>query len=145
MEYVDTVTELLGGERTFPRTPESDHEFIVAVRSGLPVRAVANVARSLSMTEDEAFHCLGITKRTAARRKAKNERLRDVESERLLRLARVAAKAEDVLGSRDKAVHWLNRPNLALGGVPPLESLDTDLGFQSVLDVLGRIEYGVPS
>jgi putative toxin-antitoxin system antitoxin component (TIGR02293 family) len=143
MEYLESVTQLLGGTRTFPRKPQSDRDFIAIVRTGLPLRAVACAAKSLALSEDQTLMWLRISKRTAARRKARHERLRVVESERLLRLARVAAAATDVLGSREKAVHWLKSANRALGGDAPISLLDTDVGFQNVVDVLRRVEQGV--
>jgi len=143
MEHVAAVARLLGGKRVFARTPKSDREFIRLVRQGIPVAAVGYAAKSLSLTEETAFSWLKIPKRTAARRKAHDERLRDVESERLLRLARLVATAVDVLGSREKAVGWMTKPNRALGGETPVELLDTDVGFQNALDVLHRIEHGV--
>lgn len=87
---------------------------------------------------------VGLPARTLARRK-KERRLRADESDRLLRLARVAAVAEDVLGAQDKAGRWLQKPNRALGGIAPLDLLDTDLGAEEVVTVLGRIEHGVYS
>ena len=41
------------------------------------------------------------------------------------------------------AVDWLKAPNAALRGHAPLNLLDTDIGAESVLDTLGRIEHGV--
>ena len=67
------------------------------------------------------------------------------KSDRRLRLTRVMARAESVLGSTDKAGQWLRKPNRALRGVAPVDLLDTDRGAQEVLAVLGRIEHGVYS
>jgi putative toxin-antitoxin system antitoxin component (TIGR02293 family) len=55
------------------------------------------------------------------------------------------ARAEEVLGSRERAGAWLRGPVRALGEARPLELLDTDLGAQQVEQVLGRIEHGVHS
>ena len=60
-----------------------------------------------------------------------------------MRLVRLRAKAEDVLGTRGKATLWLESPNRALGGATPLSLLDTDIGTQAAEDALTRIEYGV--
>jgi putative toxin-antitoxin system antitoxin component (TIGR02293 family) len=79
-----------------------------------------------------------------ARRKAERW-LRADESDRLFRLSRVAAQAEETLGTRERAVEWLRRPNRALGNQPPLRQLDTDLGSRQVEDVLVRIAHGVYS
>lgn len=61
------------------------------------------------------------------------------------RLEHVRVRAIDVLGTAAKADHWLNTPNGALGGVPPISLLDSDADAQAVEDVLTRIEYGVIS
>jgi len=53
--------------------------------------------------------------RTLIRRK-KESRLQASESDRLFRLARVAALALEVLEDADKARRWIHKPNRALGG-----------------------------
>jgi len=55
----------------------------------------------------------------------------------------VIARAIQVFGSQDKATGWLDDPNLLLAGVTPRALLSTPEGRNSVLTVLGRIEYGV--
>jgi len=62
---------------------------------------------------------------------------------RLWRGSEVRAKAIETLGSPQRADGWLAMPNRALGGVTPMSLIDTDTGAQAVLDVLGRIDYGV--
>ena len=61
----------------------------------------------------------------------------------MVRLARVVERAEEVFEDLDTALEWLKAPNAALGGATPLSLLDTDIGAESVLDTLGRIEHGV--
>ncbi|MCR9293382.1 MAG: MbcA/ParS/Xre antitoxin family protein [bacterium] len=53
--------------------------------------------------------------------------------------------AADILGERDKAREWLLAENRALYGNRPIDLLDTAIGFEDVMDVLQRIEYGVYS
>ena len=65
------------------------------------------------------------------------------ESAKLLRFARVVERAEEVFQAAEPALAWLEADNAALGGVTPLSLLDTDIGADSVLDTLGRIEHGV--
>ena len=66
-------------------------------------------------------------------------------SDRLVRMAHIAALAQDVLGQREKAGRWLQKPNRVLGGSTPLEHLDTELGARQVEQILGRIAHGVLS
>jgi len=65
------------------------------------------------------------------------------QSDRLLRVARVLALAEEVFGSQDKAHLWLRRPTTVLAGEAPLEWLDTEEGAREVETVLGRIAHGI--
>lgn len=143
MENVELVTEALGGSRVIGRKLKSDGDFVSVVREGLPFQTVASVTKWLALSEDQVGSWVRISKRTAARRKSKHERLKAIESERLLRLVRLAAAATDVLGDRARAIRWLRRPNRSLGGEVPVNLLDTDIGFQNVMDVLRRVEYGV--
>ena len=65
------------------------------------------------------------------------------ESAKLVRLARVIRRAEQVFEDLDAALDWLKSGNAALSGATPLSLLDTDMGAESVTDTLGRIEHGV--
>ena len=100
--------------------------------------------RRFSIRREEISAALDLPLRTFSRRK-RECRLSADESDRLFRLARIAARAAEVLGDEDKASRWLHRPNRALAGERPVALLDTDLGARQVEDVLGRIEYGVYS
>jgi putative toxin-antitoxin system antitoxin component (TIGR02293 family) len=82
--------------------------------------------------------------RTLARRRSSRKLAAD-ESDRLYRLARIAARAVGVFGTEDKASAWLRRPNRALGNELPIRLLDTDVGARQVEDILGRIEHGIVS
>ncbi len=79
-----------------------------------------------------------------ARRK-RSERLSNAESERLYRIAFLIARAVQVLGSLEGAQHWLDTGKRALGGATPLAFAKTEPGAREVEDLLGRIEYGIPS
>ena len=50
--------------------------------------------------------------------------------------------AKQYLGDDETATQWLKRPNRALGGKIPLDSVDTELGARTVENILGRIAYG---
>lgn len=55
----------------------------------------------------------------------------------------VIARAVEVFGKTERTDGWLDDPNLMLGGATPRSLLSTPQGRESVLTVLGRIEYGV--
>jgi putative toxin-antitoxin system antitoxin component (TIGR02293 family) len=90
----------------------------------------------------ELAAALAIPDRTLARRKREG-RFNSEETAKLVRLARVIARAEETFEDLDAARDWLKSANAALAGATPLSLLDTDIGAESVLDTLGRIEHGV--
>lgn len=65
--------------------------------------------------------------------------------DRMDRAAKVWSRAVAVLENEEAACGWINRSNRSLGGVTPLSLLDTEIGYELVLDTLGRIEFGVVS
>ncbi len=128
-------------EELYLQAPPMDQ--VNMVREGVPWDVCEGYMCSVGMNDQAAAAMLHIPPRTLARRK--KGRLDPQESERLLRLVRLVAKASQVLGTRAKALHWLGAPNRALGGAKPVSLLDTDIGTQAAEEVLARIEYGVIS
>ena len=89
----------------------------------------------------ELATALDLSPRSLQRRR-RSGRLARYESDRLYRLARILALADEFLGDHERAVRWLKHPNRALGGFAPITALDTELGARQVENVLGRIAYG---
>ena len=142
---VAEIVAVLGGRRTFKRPVKSADELVERVRSGLPASSVASLAEALSLNRASVAARLSIPARTLSRRLATSSRLTHEESDRTLRMARVVALAKEVLGSEEKASHWMSNPNRALSGQRPFDQLDTELGVRSVEEVLHRIAYGIYS
>lgn len=144
MENILLVQQYLGGIKAIG-SPETELDFVPIIRKGFPVSAFIALRDRAQLSEETICDALGIARRTAARRKERAGRLNSDESELLLRLARVLAAATDVLGDKEKARSWLLAENRALDGSTPLELLDTGIGFQEVMELLGRIEHGIYS
>lgn len=137
-----SAVNLLGGEAVLHARPRVVMDWIPLVRQGLPSASVDAVVRISRITQSELAHALAIPERTLARRKREGV-LSPEESAKFVRFARVVERAEVVFEDTDIALNWLQSPNASLGGVTPLSLLDTDIGADSVLDTLGRIEHGV--
>lgn len=134
---------MLGGRKVLGTTPRTNLDLMHAIRNGLAYAAYEAVAQRVQLTTEEAASSLLIPRRTLARRKSEGS-LDIAAGERVVRLARLAARALDVFDGDDEAVaRWLRTPLRALGGASPLSLVDTDLGAQEALDVLGRLEHGV--
>ncbi len=59
------------------------------------------------------------------------------------RLEKVLARATKVLGGQARALGWMATPNREFAGVRPRDMLGTKEGAAEVMEVLGRILYGV--
>lgn len=144
MENIALVRDYLGGVAVIG-APKTELDFVPIIREGFPFSVFTSLRDRAKLSEDVICGSLRIAKRTAARRKKVGARLKPSESELLLRLARVLVAATQVLGSDEKARKWLTGENRALGGAIPIDLLDTGLGFEEVMDLLTRVEYGVYS
>jgi putative toxin-antitoxin system antitoxin component (TIGR02293 family) len=133
---------LLGGRGVLQVTPRSSLDWVSVIRRGISPAAVDSLTKFIRVTQSELARALGIPERTLARRK-KEGVLNSEESAKLVRLARVVERAKDVFEDFEASLNWLKSPNAALSGATPLSLLDTDIGAESVLDTLGRIEHGV--
>ena len=135
------VAGVVGGERTVGRVVRNAGDLIAAVRAGLPAATVEYVvdAGKMSLTEIDA----AILPRKTLARRIKAGMLTADQSDRLIRVAKVIALAEETFGSPDKAGAWLRRETGPLGGVSPMSLLDTTEGTSQVEQLLTRIAYGV--
>ena len=135
------VINELGGERTLGRALASDRDLRDAIRQGFRPAVVEELMRASGLTLKELAAALDLSPRSLQRRRSSG-RLARHESDRLYRLARIIAIANEYLGNRERALRWLKHPNRALGGVAPVAAIDTELGARQVEGILGRIAYG---
>jgi len=103
--------------------------------------ALTDLARH-GYSEEEIF-TLVVPKRTLARRRAANEPLTVEETDKALRLARIAVQAERVFGEPEKAHRWLRKAKRELQGETPLAYLASEAGARVVEEMLHRIEHGM--
>lgn len=139
-----SIAEILGGKQILRLRSPTANDLRHGVEAGLPYASLEALMGRFRLSRSEVASVLGLPARTMARRK-RDRRLRPDESDRLLRLARIAAEAARILGTEEKAAGWLRDENMALGGEVPLELLRTDIGARQVEEILGRIEYGLYS
>lgn len=135
------VIQELGGEKTLRRTLSSDRDLREAIREGFPPAVVEELMRASGLTLKELAAALDLSPRSLQRRR-RSGRLAPYESDRLYRLARIVALANEYLGDHERAMRWLKRPNRALGGAAPVTAIDTEPGARQVENILGRIAYG---
>lgn len=132
----DDLTQLLGFELS------STPELIGAVRRGLPYSVFERVQESLGVSAKSLTALIGVPVRTLHKRRHEG-RFSSEESDNLLRVVRVASKTFDFFTEPAAARAWLRAPEMALDGDTPLSLLDTEMGAQEVLRLLGQLEHGV--
>ena len=118
---------------------------LAEIRAGLPASFLDRLKDALQVTETELASVVGIRRQTLVRRRSGGV-LRRQEGDRAATVARVFNRTVSYFdGDRQHALDWLKYPNAALGGDTPLERADTATGSEDVVDLIGRLEHGIPA
>jgi putative toxin-antitoxin system antitoxin component (TIGR02293 family) len=113
------------------------------VEQGLSYKALERFQKTVGLSMDRVAELVQIPPRTLSRRKDRGK-LKPDESDRLLRVSRIYARALELFeGSTEATTTWLSAPLTALGGHSPFDFARTELGAREVENVIGRLEYGV--
>jgi putative toxin-antitoxin system antitoxin component (TIGR02293 family) len=141
---VAEVTRIMGGDRALGRRVRTTEDLRHAVEAGLPLAVLAKVVQHVAGSDvaAQALKYRIVPKATLHRRK---ERLSLEESERLERMARVTALAEQVWEDEALAREFLASAQPQLGGETPLDLARTDLGARQVEELLMKLEYSLPA
>jgi len=141
-DEVGLAAALLGGRQTLGMAPATPLDLVELSRRPVKASAFDRFAGWLRMSERALAEALDISFTTLHRRGA-TRRLAPRESEKLVRTARVLARAILAFGDEEAARGWLGDESPALGGKKPVDLLDTSTGAELLVTELGRIEYGV--
>ena len=112
------------------------------VEAGVPVAIMASFVAASGLEFSDIYDVV-IPARTLKHRRARKESLNRDESDKLARLIRIYDQAVRVLGDKEKALHWLNKPLRRFSGRTPLDMLRTEFGARLVEEMLGQIDYGM--
>ncbi len=140
MKKADPGSRSGGPVHAFAGDPSS---LILRMRSGTPARTVPETAGRIGISNERLYEVLRLPGSTIKARISKDQALAPAEQDRLYRVERVFGRAVQVLEDEEAARKWINQENRSLGGESPLSLLDTEAGYELVLDTLTRIEYGV--
>ena len=115
------------------------------IRAGLPASFLDRLKCVLEVTETQLAGVVGIRRQTLFRRRSQGVLRRD-EGDRAAAVVRVLDRALSYFdGDRRHALEWLKHPNPALEGDTPLAHAGTPGGAEDVIDLIGRLEHGIPS
>ena len=115
------------------------------IRNGLSASFLDHLKDTLDVTEAQLAGVVGIARQTLVRRKSQGVLRRD-EGDRAAVVAKVFNMALAYFdGNREHALEWLKHPSPALAGETPLQHADTATGAEEVIDLIGRLEHGIPT
>ena len=113
--------------------------------SGVNKSEYNNIVHVIFKFTDKDFAIIaGTSARTLSRLKA-DQNIPQQAAEVTISLMRAYKRATEIFGSEENAVKWLKTTNSVLGGITPVQALSSRFGAEEVMDILGRIEYGVYS
>ena len=93
---------------------------------------------------------VGIARQTMVRRKSQGVLRRDEGDRAPAGPPAMVAKVFNMAlsyfdGNREHTLEWLKHPSPALAGETPLQHADTATGAEEVIDLIGRLEHGIPA
>lgn len=135
-DFLRRMQEILGIRRL-----KTDRDLVKLVEQRLPIHAIESLGRH-GLTDEEIYG-LVLPRRTLAHRRSRREALSRDESDRVVRLARIAALTEHVFGGPDRSWRWLRAPKRQLQGRSPLQLVATEAGARLVEELLYRIDEGM--
>ena len=120
---------------------KSGFDLALIVENGLPTDSLS-LLKEKGLTFSELSEIV-ISPRTLKHRKARGEHLSQEETDRVVRVDRIVALAENVFGSHEKALRWLRSPDDRIDGRSPLSMLHTESGGRLVESMLWQLDEGV--
>jgi len=123
-------------------TVENVSDFIQCIREGIPKKALDSLIHITGISSTEMSGIIRTSERTL-RRYSPKQKLNAEQSERVIELAKIYSRGEQVFGTLDAFKEWMSGSVLALGNKKPKEFLDTSMGIEMLMDELGRIEHGI--
>jgi putative toxin-antitoxin system antitoxin component (TIGR02293 family) len=137
------IASILGGEPVLKRRVRSLTDLARAVAEGLPKASLERTVCHVLPDRREARRVIAriVPPATFKRRKSV---LKPEESEKVERLARVIATAEEVWDDEQDARQFLTSPHALLESERPVDVAQTELGARRVEELLWQLMHGLP-
>ena len=141
-KHYKRLTELLG-EKYVKNKISSPFDFIEIANKGVNANAIKNFRTYFNLPRTSTANMLNISEPTLYRWIRANKNLDRNSSVKLFEMADLFLYGSEVFESKENFLKWMKLPNLALGGMEPMELVEIPGGITKVSDVLGRIEHGI--
>lgn len=122
------------------RPVRSQAELALVAEHGIPTESIS-VLQDCGLAQGEIAKI--IPPRTLKHRRSRREALSIAETDRVLRVGRILDLAQEVFGSREKALLWLRSSDGRYDQRAPLDLLATETGGRIVENMLWQIDEGI--
>jgi putative toxin-antitoxin system antitoxin component (TIGR02293 family) len=138
------VADLLGGAKAIGVKVVRELDFDEEIRRGFRPQVFASFKANTGLPNAVLSRVLGVSPRTVDRFAVSKSagRIKPATSDRLYRIAKIVALAENVLEDRQQALGWLASKQKGLGDRMPFDLVETDAGSREIEEELLRIEHG---
>lgn len=129
----------------------SSVERIAMIRRGIPASEAKRIFLDLEIGQGAGFKALNLSTATVNRKAKQGETLTQEEGERVLGFAKLVGQLEALVrecgdaadfDARAWMARWLNEPLPALGGLRPVDLMDTMEGQGLVASLIAKMESG---
>ena len=126
-------------------------ERIAMIKRGVPAADAKHVIADLAIAQGAALKALNLPQATVNKKAKQRQNLSPDESERVIGLARLVGQLQAIVQESGNArafdaaawmSRWLNEPLPALGGVRPIDLMDTMEGQGVVSNALAKMQSG---
>ncbi|MEI6754650.1 MAG: antitoxin Xre-like helix-turn-helix domain-containing protein [Paludibacter sp.] len=140
---METIIDNSVNSYIFTDSENDIKSLITAVRNGINFNYFLNIAEYSNFNLHDWATILHLSERTMQRYKKESLTFEPLQSEKILQIALILQKGQEVFGNSLKFNNWINADNQGLGGVKPKELLDNSFGIKLIEDELVKIEHGV--
>jgi putative toxin-antitoxin system antitoxin component (TIGR02293 family) len=136
--------EYLGGRGVLQGTVaiKEREDLIPLIKKGIPRKSLDNLLMVTGISPAEIAEIMHTSDRTLRRYKP-SKLLNPEQSEKVIKLALLYSRGEEVFDSLEAFKTWMETAVIPLGNKQPKELLDTSIGIEILMDELGRIEQGL--
>lgn len=99
---------------------------------------------TLGLTQGELARLLGVSARTVSRWEQGESEPQALSVREIRRWLKLKERMRELFTEEGLAA-WFHAPHAALGGQTPFEAAVAPGGDEAILDLLGRVEWGIPA
>lgn len=143
---LDRMVDIMGGKGVIKEPLHNTLDFLLlSQKEGVSIEVIRSIQRMMKFTNKEMSELLSISESTLQRRYNSLTPLSKDEAEKAFHITKVIARGMEVYGSMDDFIRFIHAPSKALGSIRPIEIMSSSIGRDEILNLLGRIEWGMYS